>query len=106
MVKSYEKDTSDTEVNFKIKFDPDVLYKLMQTKDKDGVSRLERELCLVRKMSYKKKLNIFNEKVKLIHFKNDIEIVNYHYKLRIDTYTKRKAYMLEFLDFLNEYILI
>jgi DNA topoisomerase II len=98
LVKSYEQNSTDTEVYFKIKFDPDVLSRLMEKKDADGISDLEKQLCLVKKMSYVNSLNIFNEKEELMHFKSSNEILKYYYGLRYRLYTDRKKYWLNKLE--------
>jgi DNA topoisomerase-2 len=94
IVKSYEDNTTDTEVMFKVKFEPNMLSSLIGKSDKDGITDLEKQLCLVKKVTYNS-LNIYDEKKVMQHYKNIDQIIESFYEVRLKFYAKRKAYWLE-----------
>jgi DNA topoisomerase-2 len=94
VIKDYAEYHTDTTVCFKIKFDSDVLTQLLVEDTKTGITELEKLLHLTSRISCDKKLNLYDETMKLKTYSCVEDILEHYYKLRIDYYGRRKAFMI------------
>ena len=91
MIEGYVMHGNDEEINFEIKFNPDVLGDLIE-KDK-----LESTLQLV-KEERATNMHLFNYKGKIQKYENEEEIMREFFEVRYDFYVKRKAYLIDKLE--------
>jgi DNA topoisomerase-2 len=94
IIKDYAEYHTDTSVSFKIKFDTDILTQLLVEDEKSGITELEKILHLTSRISCDKKLNLYDENLKLKSYSCVEEILEHYYKLRLDYYGRRKDFMI------------
>ncbi len=94
LLKDYRNESTEATVKFTLIFDTEVLQKLMATKNKDGISKLETTFKLVSKISCGKKLNLYTKENKLKSYTTCEEILVDYYEERALFYQKRKDYMM------------
>lgn len=94
VIKDYAEYHTDTTVCFKIKFDSEILTQLLVEDTKTGITELEKLLHLTSRISCDKKLNLYDENMKLRTYSCVEDILEHYYKLRLDYYGRRKAYMI------------
>ena len=101
LLKDYSVKPSDTTVHITLKLEPDVLFDLMEKKDKDGISQFEKEFKLTSKISAGvKSLNCFSapeneiNSTVLGHYKDIDSIFNTFFNYRLELYGMRKEHML------------
>ncbi|AYV79726.1 MAG: hypothetical protein Faunusvirus43_3 [Faunusvirus sp.] len=87
LAESYTQDNTDTTVHFEINFNEDELQKLIM---KDTVAS---KLKLTNKDSTGN-MHLFNSKGKIWKYASPTDIIEEFYTVRIEMYTKRKAYIL------------
>jgi len=98
LLKDYKNESSESQVKFILKFDYDILTQLMSAKDKLGITKLESTFRLVSRISCGKRLNVYDDKLKLHTFSSPEEILEHYYHIRFDFYQKRKDYMIAKLE--------
>lgn len=104
ILKDYKNSSSESLVNFTLKFDNDVLINLMSSKDKFGVSKLESIFRLTSKITCEKRLNMYDDKMQLKSFDTPEEVLEHYYKIRLEYYQKRKDFMVAKMK--NELLLL
>lgn len=95
VLKDYTVEPSDTKINITLKLEDGVLDELVSSIDKEGISKFEKLFKLTSKVSCNNTLNFFNENNELVHFNNIDDIFNCYYDVRLQLYTKRRAYLLD-----------
>jgi DNA topoisomerase-2 len=97
IIKSYKEFNTDVEVNFLIKLKPNVYEKYVNIQIDEHINKLEKELHLTTTMT-NTNMHLFDQNQKLTKYDNVKEIIDAYMNIRMEYYTKRKAYMLEQLE--------
>lgn len=98
LLKDYINHSTESTVNFTLKFDSGILSNLMTQKNKQGYTKLETTFNLISKISCDSRLNLYNEEGKLVTFKSPESILRNYYKVRKEWYQKRKDYIVDRLE--------
>jgi DNA topoisomerase II len=98
LIKSFKNDSSDSVINFTLKFEPKVLIKLLSGVDKTGLSELEKIFQLTTTISCGNTMNLYDENNKLKNFKSPEEILKYYYDKRIEYYELRRQNLIKNLE--------
>ena len=97
-LKDYTNESSESQVRFILKFDKKILNKLISTTDKTGLNQFEIMFRMTSKISCDKKLNVYNDKCKLVNYTNIEDILKDYYKVRIHYYELRKNHMMQVME--------
>jgi DNA topoisomerase-2 len=98
LIKSYENHCSESKIRFIVKFESDILNKLQDGYDKNGVNNLEKALGLTSTISCENTMNLYDEHNRLKNFKSAEEILKYYYDHRIQYYEKRRLNLIKNLE--------
>ena len=97
LIKSVNDMCTDAVIDFTVKFHKGVLGKLISKNIEYGCNKLEKELKLYTTKSTSN-MNLFNNKQQLVRYDKVEDIIEDYYKVRIETYDKRKQYQMESLE--------
>ena len=97
LIKSVNDMCTDAVIDFTVKFHKGVLGKLISKNIEYGCNKLEKELKLYTTKSTSN-MNLFNNKQQLVRYNKVEDIIEDYYKVRIETYDKRKQYQMESLE--------
>ena len=97
-LKDYTNESSESEVRFILKFDKKILNNLISSIDKSGLNGFEVMFKMTSKISCDKKLNVYNDKCKLVNYTNVEDILKDYYKIRVEYYQLRKTYMMQLME--------
>ena len=106
LFKSYVNLSSDVDIHFVLKFDPNnfnEIMKLFNTIDADHLNYLYKYLHLYKTLK-QSNMNLYTTDFKIKSFKSAEEILDEFYKWRITFYGKRKELLLSNLDDENKFI--
>jgi len=97
IIRNIQDDSTDAVVDFKIKFVPGVLSKLLTKKVDDNTNMLEKVLKLI---TSKKTSNmyLFDEKQQLHKYRTVEDVIKKYYPIRLQGYKERKNYLLKILS--------
>jgi DNA topoisomerase-2 len=98
LIKSFKNECSDSQIKFTLKFDANVLNKLLSGVDKSGLSELEKLFQLSTSLSCGNTMNLYDEHNKLKHFKTPEEILAYYYTIRLEYYVLRRTNLIKILE--------
>jgi DNA topoisomerase II len=97
-LKDYTNESSESQVRFILKFDKKILNTLISNTDKSGINGFEIMFRMTSKISCDKKLNVYNDKCKLVNYTNIDDILKDYYKVRIEYYQLRKNHMIQVME--------
>ena len=97
-LKDYVNNSSESQVNFVLKFEKGYINTLLNDMDKDGTNKFEVIFKMTSKISCNKKLNLYNSKGNLVSFDTPEDILKEYYKMRLDFYIKRLNYLINELN--------
>ena len=89
IVKSFKDDNTDAIIDFTIRFQPNVLSKLLSKKYDTDITMLEKTLKLFTTKKYTN-MYLFNDKEKLKKYDTINEIIDKYFPIRYDGYIKEK----------------
>ena len=97
-LKDYTNESSESQVRFVLKFDKKILNKLISNIDKTGLNQFEIMFRMTSKISCDKKLNVYNDKCKLVNYTSIEDILKDYYKVRIHHYELRKKHLMQVME--------
>ena len=98
LIKSFKNESSDSRINFTLKFESKILNKLLSGVDKTGLSELEKLFQLTTTLACGNTMNLYDENNKLKHFKSPEEILAYYYGKRLEYYELRRQNLIKILE--------
>ena len=97
IIKSYRDSCTDTEVDFTIKFMPNVLADLLSSQYTENINMLEKTLKLYTTKSTSN-MHLFDHKQRLKKYEDVYEIIEEYFPIRYNKYVERKAYKIDKLE--------
>ena len=98
LLKSYKNESSDSKVKFILKFDVNILSKLLSDVDKTGLTEFEKIFQMATSVSCCNTMNLYDENNKLKHFTNIEDILLHYYNIRLEYYELRRAHLIKLLN--------
>ena len=98
LLKSYKNESSDSKVKFILKFDVNILSKLLSDVDKSGLTEFEKIFQLATSVSCCNTMNLYDENNKLKHFTNIEDILLHYYIIRLEYYELRRTHLIKLLN--------
>ena len=97
IIKNYRDSCSDTEIDFTVKFMPNVLADLLSKQYDDDINMLEKTLKLYTTKSTSN-MHLFDENQRLKKYDDVYEIIEDYYPIRYKKYIERKEYLIKELN--------
>jgi DNA topoisomerase-2 len=98
LIKSFKNESSDSQIKFTLKFESEILNKLLSGVDKTGLSELEKLFQLTTTLTCGNTMNLYDENNKLKKFNSPEEILAYYYAKRLEYYELRRQNLIKILD--------
>jgi len=98
-IKDYRNESSECKVKFIIKFNPNMMFRLLNGDiDKNGVNPIEKLLKLTSNISCERTLNLYDANLKIKHYDNCESILKDFFQIRKQHYVKRRKYLIDKLE--------
>lgn len=97
LLKDYINESSNIEVKFILKFEKDVLSKLLSAYDSNNDNKFEKEFKLTNTLTCTNTLTFFDDKCQLRNYRTINEVLDIFYNTRLYYYDERKKYMLSLM---------
>ena len=98
IIKSYRSECSESIVKFTITFESDIMNRLLDGYDKNGINDFEKIFGLTTPITCENTKNLYDETNKLRNFKTVEDILQYYYERRIIYYELRRKNLIKILE--------
>ena len=98
LIKSYKNESSEANIKFTLKFEPNILNTLLSDTDKAGLTEFEKIFHFTSSISCVNSMNLYDENNKLKNFKSPEAILQYYFDKRLEYYELRRQYLIKVLE--------
>jgi DNA topoisomerase-2 len=98
LIKSYKNESSEANIKFTLKFEPNIMNNLLSDTDKAGLTEFEKIFHFTSSISCVNSMNLYDENNKLKNFKSPEAILQYYFDKRLEYYELRRQYLIKVLE--------
>jgi len=98
LIKSYKNESSEANIKFTLKFEPNIMNNLLSDTDKAGLTEFEKIFHLTTSISCVNSMNLYDENNKLKNFTSPEAILQYYFDKRLEYYKLRRQYLIKVLE--------